>query len=81
VSYPKTNKLERGKMSDEQTIGETLTDLEESLKHAIHILTGILNDVATREYTQEQAQVDYENLMWNEGIDFMSALETYALRP
>lgn len=66
-------------MSEENNPDEILTDLSESLKHAIHILSGILSDIELGEYTQDQAQTDYENLMWNEGIDFMSALESYAL--
>lgn len=66
-------------MSNENNLDEKLADLGESLKHAIHILNGILSDIELGEYTQEQAQTDYENLMWNEGIDYMSTLQSYSL--
>jgi len=66
-------------MSNENNIDEKLADIGESLKHAIHILTGILGDIELGEYTQEQAQADYENLMWNEGIDYMGAIQSYSL--
>jgi len=66
-------------MSDNETLDESLQDLQDSLQHAIHILQGILDDIEDNGYTQEQATLDYENLVWNEGIDFMSALESCAL--
>jgi hypothetical protein len=66
-------------MSDNETLDESLQDLQDSLQHAIHILQGILDDIEDNGYTQEQATLDYENLVWNEGIDFMSALESFAL--
>jgi hypothetical protein len=66
-------------MSDNETLDESLENLQDSLQHAIHILQGILDDIEDNGYTQEQATLDYENLVWNEGIDFMSALESFAL--
>jgi hypothetical protein len=66
-------------MSDYETLDESLEDLQDSLQHAIHILQGILDDIENNEYTQEQATLDYENIMYNEGIDYMTALESFAL--
>ena len=56
----------------------SLNDVEESLKHAIHVLNGILDDVKSGTYTQEQAAMDAENLMMTEGLDFISAISDYA---
>jgi hypothetical protein len=66
-------------MSDNETLDESLENLQDSLQHAIHILQGILDDIEDNGYTQQQATLDYENIVWNEGIDFMSALESFAL--
>lgn len=67
-------------MSDQEyeTEQEVLDDLLDSLTHAIHVLSAITSDIATGEYSQEKAVQDYENIMWNEGIDFMTSLESYA---
>jgi hypothetical protein len=66
-------------MSDCETLDESLEDLQDSLQHAIHILQGILDDIEGNGYNQEQARLDYENLVCNEGIDYMTALESFAL--
>lgn len=66
-------------MSDSETLDESLEDLQDSLQHAIHILQGILDDIEENGYNQEQARLDYENLVCNEGIDYMTALESFAL--
>ena len=63
---------------NEETKAEHLFGIEESLKHAIHVLTAVLEDVKTGEYTQEQAGIDAENLMMTEGLDFISAISEYA---
>lgn len=62
----------------EETKAEHLFGIEESLKHAIHVLTAVLDDVKTGDYTQEQAAMDAENLMMTEGLDFISAISEYA---
>lgn len=59
-------------------MNEELESLEESLKHAIHVLAGVLADVQTGTYTQEQAALDAENLMYTEGLDFISTLTAYS---
>ena len=66
-------------MSDYDTLDEALEDLQDSLQHAIHVLQAILDDVEENWYDQEKAKLDYENIVCNEGIDFMSALESFAL--
>jgi hypothetical protein len=66
-------------VSDSETLDESLEDLQDSLQHAIHILQGILDDIEENGYNQEQARLDYENLVCNEGIDYMTALESFAL--
>lgn len=64
-------------MKDE-TKAEHLLGIQQSLEHAIHVLTGVLDDVKTGNYTQEQAAMDAENLMMTEGLDFISAIADYA---
>jgi hypothetical protein len=59
-------------------MSEKLADLEESLTHAVHVLQGVLDDVKSGKYTKEQAALDAENLMYTEGLDFISALSDYA---
>lgn len=65
-------------MSSYDTAQESLEHLSESVLHAIHILTGISDDISAGKYSQEDAERDYENLMWADGLDFMSAIEDYA---
>ncbi len=55
-----------------------LNDVHESLQHAIEVLTSILNDVETGNYTREQAAVDAEDLTMTEGLDFISVLHNYS---
>lgn len=55
-----------------------IEDVRESLTHAIHVLTGILEDAKSGNYTQEQAALDVENLIMTEGLDFISALTSYS---
>lgn len=62
----------------DEAVQEALSELQDSLKHAIHYLTGILDDIATGSYTPKKASEDYENLLWNEGIDFISQLGSLA---
>lgn len=62
-------------MNEEQyqeRVTELVAELKASLEHSIHVLSGILEDVNKGEYTQEKAQIDYELMMFNDGIDFMS---------
>lgn len=55
-----------------------LDDVKESLEHAVHVLTGILNDVKTGTYPKEQAALDAESLVMTEGLDFISCLLNYS---
>jgi len=56
----------------------SLSEVKESLEHAVHVLNGILDDVKTGVYTKEQAALDAENLMMTEGLDFISCLLDYS---
>lgn len=56
----------------------SLDDVKESLEHAVHVLNGILEDVKKGTYTQKEAELDVENLMMTEGLDFISVLQDYA---
>jgi len=61
-------------MSEE--LDEMLDSLFESLTSAIHYYNGILEDIKTGNYTPEKARQDAENLMFNEGNDIISTLES-----
>lgn len=63
---------------NEETKAEHLFGIKQSLEHAIHVLTAVLDDVKTGDYSQEQAAMDAENLMMTEGLDFISAISEYA---
>ena len=65
-------------MTTKATKDELTAELEESLTHAVHVLQGVLDDVKSGTYTKEQAEMDYENIMNTEGLDFMSVLKDYA---
>ena len=56
------------------TVEELVEELDKSIDHTIHILQAIKEEIASGKYTPEVAQVDYENLMFNDGIDFMSII-------
>ncbi len=62
----------------DEAVQEALSELQDSLKHTIHYLNGILDEIATGSYTPKKASEDYENLLWNEGIDFISQLSSLA---
>lgn len=55
-----------------------LDDVKASLEHAVHVLTGILDDVKGGTYTKEQAALDYETLIMTEGLDFISVILDYS---
>lgn len=59
---------------DTERLEELNQELESSLTDTIHVLQGILNEVKAGSYTPEQAGMDHENLMFSEGIDFMSII-------
>lgn len=61
-------------MSEE--LDEMLDSLFESLNSVIHYYNGILDDIKTGNYTPEKARQDAENLMFNEGNDILSTLES-----
>lgn len=61
-------------MSEE--LDEMLDSLFESLNSAIHYYNGILDDIKAGNYTPEKARQDAENLMFNEGNDILSTLES-----
>jgi hypothetical protein len=57
-----------------ERLDELTASLKESCQSTIHILQSIIDDIDNGTYTIEKAEMDYENLMWNEGIDFISAV-------
>ena len=57
-----------------EMIQELNEELKESLQSTIRLLQGILDDVTSGNYGSEQARMDYENMMFNDGIDFMSII-------
>ena len=65
-------------MTDKPKIIEELLDVKESLTHAIRVLQAILDDVNAGTYSPEQAELDVENLLMTEGLDFISTLQDYA---
>jgi DNA relaxase NicK len=65
-------------MITEKTLEELREELTESLEGSIRILQSILDDVKNGIYGPEQAQMDHENLMFNDGINFMSVIEEIA---
>lgn len=56
------------------TVEELVEELSKSVDHTIHILQAIKEEIEAGKYTPEVAQVDYENLMFNDGIDFISII-------
>ena len=65
-------------MTDKPKIIEELLDVKESLTHAIRVLQAILDDVNAVTYSSVQAELDVENLLMTEGLDFISTLQDYA---
>lgn len=63
-------------MSDTKSerLDELKAELKDSCQRTIHILQSIIEDIDNGTYTVEKAEADYENMMWNDGIDFMSCV-------
>lgn len=61
-------------MSDtkNERLDELTSELKESCNSTIRILQSIIDDIDNGTYTAEKAEIDYENMMFNDGIDFMS---------
>ena len=57
---------------------ESLTRLQESLMRTINTLSALVSDIEQGQYTQDRAAFDYDCMMNNDGLDFMSSLESYA---
>lgn len=62
----------------DEAIQEAMSNLQDSLKHAIHYLSAILDELNAGSYTPKKASEDYENLLYNEGMDFVSQLGSLA---
>lgn len=62
----------------EEAVQEAMSELQDSLKHTIHYLTAILDELNAGSYTPKKASEDYESLIWQEGIDFISQLGSLA---
>lgn len=56
---------------------EALDALRLSLEHLIIVLSEIQTRTESDSYTQDEALMDYENIMFCEGIDYISKLEDY----
>ncbi len=65
-------------MTDQPEIIQELLDVKESLTRAIRVLQAILDDVNRGTYSTKQAELDVENLLMTEGLDFISTLQDYA---
>jgi hypothetical protein len=63
-------------MSDtkNERLDELKAELKESCQSTIRILQSIIEDIDDGTYTIEKAEMDYENMMWNDGINFMSCV-------
>lgn len=59
----------------------SLGDLLESIQHLVHIVNGIADEIMSGKYEGDQARLDYENLIYNDGIDVFTALEEVADAP
>lgn len=57
---------------------ERLADLWDSLIHAIHYLSGVLDEISDGSFTTDEAARTAEDLICSEGLDFLSAMEHYA---
>lgn len=60
---------------------EALSDLLESIDHVFHILQGVRADIINGNYHGKQAESDYENIIYTEGVDVFSALQGVAEAP
>lgn len=56
-------------------LAELKEELQTSITDTIRILQAILEDVKNGIYGPEQARMDYENMMYNDGINFMSIID------
>ena len=65
-------------MTDQPENIQELLEVKASLTHAIHVLQGILDAVNSGTYSPEQAELDVENLLMTEGLDFISTLQDYS---
>lgn len=57
---------------------EALSDLLESIDHIVHIMNGVRADIINGNYHARQAESDYENIIYTEGVDVFSALQQVA---
>jgi len=57
---------------------EALSDLLESIDHIVHIMNGVRADIMNGNYHARQAESDYENMVYTEGVDVFSALQQVA---
>lgn len=62
---------------DEET-QQALSDLLESIDHIVHIMNGVRADIINGNYHARQAESDYENIIYTEGVDVFSALQEVA---
>jgi len=56
---------------------ERLADLKDSLVHAVHYLSGVLDDISEGRFTPDEALRTVEDMVCSEGLDFISAMEDY----
>jgi len=60
---------------------DALSGLLESIDHIIHIMKGVRADIMNGNYHQKQAESDYENIIYSEGVDIFSALQEVSEAP
>ena len=65
---------------DTDTVGN-LDALLESIDHVVHTLNGVKQDILDGVYDYDKAQLDYETIVYLDGIDVFSALEEVANSP
>lgn len=57
---------------------ELLEQVLASVEHAIHNLYGIKLEIMQGEFTQERASITADEMMFVEGLDFISIIRDYA---
>ena len=63
-------------IDDKARTEELMDDLFETITSIVRYHNAILEELKAGTYTPKKAYEDYENLMFNEGNDIMSILES-----
>jgi hypothetical protein len=65
---------------DHNTVA-SLAGLLGSIEDVVYMLNGVKADILSGTYTQGKARLDYQNILYLEGVDVFSALEEVANSP